>query len=669
MLPMLRLILKLQNKENSMKKTFKKSLILGLASLSLLSCQGNNEDKSNNTPLSPISESGLHLQKGTLHDVNVKESTRVFVDNGKSDYKIYYEGGNTLAQKAASFMASHIEMATGVLLEVKPTSETTTIEDKDHVILLGDKKLQEANQIPVSSKDIGTTGYQISTKNDSIFIRVGGDLGFQQAAIAFLKHALGFTRYSYNIVTYSKDGKTLPDMDIVERPDFDFRTQSNKVDASTAYEMGFLTLSEVFYADSETQHFHNSFDYLPVEEYKERHSKWYSDKGTQICYTAHGDKEEYDKMVDEVYKKMVTRLAKDKTVRAFTFSIQDNPDSCTCDACKANVVKYGADSSSVVKFCNSLDDKIQNYLQEQADKTGQPKRELNILFFAYHKTEKPCVKKNSKGEYEPTSPDIVCNPHVGPYIAPISACFTKSLYDEDNAIYADNIKGWGALSNKLYMWLYETNFSHYLYPLNTYSTMIESYRYCYENNGMYMFNEGQHNNGAVTCFGHFKEYFNSVALFDVNTDYNSIVDDFFSSYFREASVPMLKYFKELQEQFAYVQSAYSTDINGTIYNNIAQSRFWPKKLLDRWVGYINEGYEAILPYKTSNRILYEALYNNILLESIFPRFALLNHYSGKYSAETLQELRKTFRDDCYKVNVTMLNEGSLMDSVFSAWGI
>lgn len=106
--------------------------------------------------------------------------------------------------------------------------------------------------------------------------------------------------------------------------------------------------------------------------------------------------------------------------------------------------------------------------------------------------------------------------------------------------------------------------------------MIETYRFCIENNAQYMYNEGQHNNGAVTCFGRFKEYFNSVAEFDVNSDYQQIVNDFFANYFGPASSFMLSYFQELQDQFAYIQNTYATDINGTIYNNISQSRFGPK---------------------------------------------------------------------------------------------
>lgn len=660
-----------------MNKKLNKLLLLSLLPLALAGCSSDHNGDSGdngNTVISPTNDGKTHLQEGTLHEVDVKESSRAFIDNGKTDYKIYYEKGNSNALKAASTIASHLESATGVALPVNPLPSDLT---DDHFILLGDKSYQASKNIPVSDKALGPSGYQIVTKDNAVYIRVEGGYGYQQAALTFLKHAIGFTRYSYNIVKYTKDGKTLPDINIVERPDFAFHTQSNKISNTASYEMGFLTTAETFYMDTDIQAFHNSFDYLPKvnadgtpSEYYTNHPKWYSDgDADQICYTAHGDTDEFNAMVDEVYGKMVKKLEQNKTVGALTFTIQDNGNACGCDACSENVSKYGADSGSVVIFCNKLDDKIQAYLAEQAEKTGEEKRELNILFFAYHRTEQPCVKKDANGNYVPTSQDIVCNEHVGPYIAPISACYTKSFYDEDNSNYADYIKGWGALSNKLYLWFYETNFSHYLYPLNSYDTMIESYRFAYENHGMYMYNEGQHNNGAVTCFGRFKEYLNAVSLFDVNTDYNSIVSDFFSNYFGDASEAMLKYFHELQEQLKYIEATYSSDINGTIYNNIAQSRFWPKRLLDRWNGYVEEGKEAILKYKETNRTLYEALYENLTLESIFPRYALLNHYSGKYSSETLKSMRQSFKEDCNKVNVTQLNENATMNSVFDSWGI
>ncbi len=636
--------------------------------LSLASCGGNSEPQE---ILRPTDEASSHLQSTTLHDVEVSESSLVLAENGKTDYAILYDESDVNAQKAASTIFNHINSATGASPKVQAFTGEEKYSSSEHWIVLEGASIRKDAGLVNTSKTIGISGYQIDTKDNSCFIHVGGELGYQQAALAFLRYALGYNRYSSNIVTYAKvkDSKvTLPNMKVVEKPDFSYHTQSNKVDTMTSYEMGFLTSTESFFCDSEIQPWHNSFDWLPKSTYQGAHPKWYASSDDQICYTAHGDTEEYKAMVETTASRMLAKLATNTTVGAISFSIQDNYNSCLCEACATDTQRYGGASGSVVKFINDVDDIVQADLEKQADEAGTEKRDLDIVFFAYHKTEKPCVKKDANGNYVPVSEDVVCNEHVGPYIAPIGARYSKSFYDDANDSYASSVKGWGALSKRLYLWTYETNFSHYLYPLNSYSTMIETYRFLIENNALYLYNEGQHNQGAVTAFGRFKEYFNSISMFDVNSSYSQIVDDFFTNYFGAAKEIMLTYFQELQDQLSYIEETYPTDVNGTIYNKIAQSRFWPKKLLDRWVSYINEGIEAIAPLAKTNTTLYQAIYDNLILESVFPRYALLENYSGTYSSTELQSARASFRSDCLRLNVTMTSENGTLESVYSAWG-
>ncbi len=644
-----------------------KFLLSACSLMSLVSCGSATSDE----VLRPFDESNAHLQTGTLHEVDVQDGDIVLADNGNTDFLILYEKDNVNAQKAAGVISSHLSSATGANPKTQAITGEEVYSPSVHWIVLNGEKVRQAAGISDTNKAIGVSGYQIDTKDSSCFIHVNGELGYQQGALAFLRYALGYSRYSSNVTTYTKvSGKkvNLPKMKVVEKPDFSFHTQSNKVDNATSYEMGFLTSGETFYNDSEIQTFHNSFDWLPKTTYQKDHPKWYATSDDQICYTARGDETEYEAMVETTAARMIEKLKTNSSVGALTFSIQDNYNSCKCEACLADVAKYGAASGSVVKFLNDVDDIVQDDLQKQAEESGKAKREVDLCFFAYHTTEKPCVKKDSNGNYVPTSEDVVCNEHVGPYIAPIGARYSKTFYDEANESYANSIKGWGALSKRLYLWVYETNFSHYLYPLNSYTATLETYRFLYENNALYAYNEGQHNQGATTAFGRFKEYFNSIAMFDVNCSYNQIVDDFFANYFRDAKEVMLKYFYELQDQLSYIEETYPTDVNGTIYNNIAQSRFWPKKLLDRWVGYIDEGIEAIAPLAKSNQSLYQTIYDNLTLESVFPRYALLEHYSGTYSSSELQSARSSFRSDCQRLNVTMSSENSPLENTYTSWG-
>jgi hypothetical protein len=431
--------------------------------------------------------------------------------------------------------------------------------------------------------------------------------------------------------------------------------------------MRFMSTSDII-IPVEGVTWHNTFAYLDPSVYASSHPAWYSADRTQLCFTARGDSEEYEAMLQTMLAKLISVVDASPNVANITITIQDTTTACDCTTCTAERAKYGTDSAAVIQFCNEISDRLEAHFTELAKATQSEKREFNILFFAYNKYTAAPVKKVN-GKYEPIDESVVCREHVGVFIAPITAAYNASFYDDVNTSTAEMIKGWGALSTKLYMWLYETNYSHYLFPLNSYDTMIETYRFCKENNANFMYTEGQWNQGNVTCFGKLKEYFNSKAMWDVNSDYNEICDDFFANYFREAAEPMRAYFDELQAHLKKLEREYPADINGNIYNNIAQTRFWPKRTLDHWLEYLDEAYAAIGGYKSSDPELYETLAKHIKLESIFLRYALISLHSGSYSESTLDEMRRSFRDDCSDLSITMLNETSSLSNVFSGWGI
>ena len=100
---------------------------------------------------------------------------------------------------------------------------------------------------------------------------------------------------------------------------------------------------------------------------------------------------------------------------------------------------------------------------------------------------------------------------------------------------------------------------------------------------------------------------------------------------------------------------------------MAQARFWPKRLLDQWLGYIDEAYTLVEPLKASDPELYETLIKHINLESIFVRFALVTLHSGSYSSQTLTQMREDFKSDCTALNITMFSEKMSLNDIFLSW--
>ncbi len=676
-----------------MKKSMKiaaiaSSAVIGLTAIGLgvgfgvRGCGGNGGSTnvpSISAPVNPIPDKQQHYVTGGLHKVNVTPSSRAFVTNGSSAYKIVIGSNSAEITEAASFLQKYVQKATGAILPIMEYSDDIAFAESARYIAIGCDAMFASANLSFPTDDIGLTGYYVKTTGNSAFLQTKGVYGYQNAVLAFMRHVLGYEMYSRDIVTFDNRGETLPDLDIVERPDFELHVPSQPVSAEAEYGMGFLNRNELFIS-VEGRDQHNSTSYLPPSEYNNPdkidtyHEKWYStiqrdaDK-QQLCYNARGDEGEYNAMVDAVVEKMKQLMEANPDVSNIGFTQQDGDLDCECDACKAmNAAdKYGSAgySAGIVKFCNSVSRKVQMYLQEKADETETEKREFNIVFFAYGNTDVPPAKLVD-GKWQPIDDTVKCDANVFPYIAPINAVYNKSFYDEDNASEAAKLDGWAACSDKIFYWLYETNYSCYLFP---YNTIIETYRYCFSNGAKYMYSEGQHNQPIVTHFTKFKEYLNSKAMFDVNVHYKGVYDDFFENYFREAAEPMRAMFDEMQAQLRYLETTYPEAVRGSIFDEVEEAAYWPKRMLDRWEGYIDEAYAAIESYKTHEPELYEVLYNNILLESIFPRFAQIHLHSAYYSTEQLRDLRVAFKADADKLNITRYDENATLASVYSGWNI
>ena len=653
-------------------KIWKKVLVLAMSSIigvTCAACSGCGSKTPDIKPIATVDDKENHTTENGLHKVSVNESNRTFIADNTTEYKILVDGTEENAVTAASFVSRRLQEATGVRVAVEQYTAGKTIGSADKYVVIGCPELFEAAGLTMPTDDIGQTGYYIKSSGNSVYIAARGVHGYQNAAISFLKHTVGYEMYASDCIVYEKTGETLPDFDVVEKPDFEFHVPGNQVDDDALYGMGFLNTEDIFVAVDGAL-WHNSFNYLPPDDYKDEHPDWYSNAGTQLCYTAHGkygEDDEYDKMVDTVVGVVIGLVDANPDITNVTFTQQDVTEQCGCAACSEIIDTYGSISAAIIKFCNRVNAEVQAHLQEQAAANGTAKREFNILFFAYQASEKPPVKTEN-GKYAAIDDSVVCDDNVGVIIAPINAYYNQSFYHEDNLSAAINIESWSACCKKLYLWLYETNYSHYFYPFNSYDTTVDTYRFCFENGAIFMFNDGQYNQANVTHFSKLKEYVDAKAEFDVGSNYNDLTDDFFKNYFRAAEAPMRLFFDELQAHMRYLESEYST-VNGNIFCRIAQSQYWPKRTLNHWLELCDEAYAAIEVYRDAEPVLYSTLKKHILIETIFPRFALIQLHGASYADNELREMRRQFRADADSLDITHLDEWTTLEETYKSWKV
>ena len=448
------------------KKNWRKTAAL-FAAISLFSCgagacrkrggEDNGYQSGGNTVT--IGAADTHVS-GTLHKVNVTENAdRIFAKNGVTQYKIAVTD-DARAKEAANFIAKHVYAATGANLEIVVSSEVT-YEKSMKYIVIGDSALFAAAGLTMPSDDLGQTGYYIRTAGDSVFLAVYASHGYQQAALCFLRQTIGYDMFSADMVVYEKSGETLPDMDITERPDFEFHRGGNGESSATAYGMGFNLASDIFIKVQE--YWHNTMYYLPYETYGNKddeenyHPEWYAAPGVaaesnQICATAHGNAESLKKMEETVADTVYRHLEDNPDRYAITFTVMDNNNVCKCEACTAEREKYGTDSAAYIKLVNNVSDEV----DKRFEKEGK-RRDYMLMIFAYQITAQPPAVKQADGTYKAVAEEMKLHKNVGVYIAPSTAEYTYSFYDAENAATAQAIEGWAALTDdNIFFWLYET---------------------------------------------------------------------------------------------------------------------------------------------------------------------------------------------------------------------
>lgn len=685
----------------------------------------------------------------TLHLKTVTDVGRQFVyedalGNKTTDYKLLLGKFDADINQAGAFLKNQIEKATGAYVEmlydrdgdliIDGTDDSVNWTETSKYLVLEHSVLAEsANVVWNSDVDLGYSGYMIKTVGDTVFMKVSTAYGYQMVVQSFLREVLGYEWYSSDTIVFTKDGATLPSLDIVEKPDFDFIYPAGYISPNDKFASG-QTNNEVF-VNIDGAFVHNSLIFLPPDAYFDSHPSWYSGKTgpdvmyeswyrtyysryfetnnetpseskfkgaipTQLCYSAHGDKAEYELMIDKAASRTIQYVKNSNGPVTITFTQQDNYEGCTCECCSAMKAEFGAISASYMMFVNDLEDEVTRRLNEEAESNGTEPIKLTMLFFAYSFTSDAPVGVDEAGAFVlAKNPDntitydgkeielpyrktyengIVCNENVGCFFAPIDANYNESLYGDSpkNTEVRERLKKWGLLTETLYGWVYDTNFQNYLFPFNSYDAIIETARCLKENNAEFIFYQAQSEeteigkNVYTTCFGTLKTYLALTVRFDVNVEQNELLDKFFDNYFREASGIMREYYEQLTTYLEVMEVENPSVFNGSIYSTfVSNAEYWPQPMMENLLSLCDEAFSKIEIYKESDPELYTSLRNHIMVETIFPRFVLCSSYNGTYSSETVLEMRQSFYDDCIELGIGLCGERKSLKPIFEAWGV
>ena len=262
---------------------------------------------------------------------------------------------------------------------------------------------------------------------------------------------------------------------------------------------------------------------MPVSEFFDTHPEYFSEINgkrtggrTQLCLTN-------PDVLRIVTERVLDRIRKDPGAKFYGVSQNDWYNFCTCPACKAIDDEEESHAGTMVRFVNAIAEAVEKEFPNAIIET-----------LAYQYTRKPPKKTRLRHNVIPCLCSIECD-----FARPIP----ESPYKE-NRSFMDDIKGWSAMTDQLYVWDYTTNFSHYPLPFPNVYALQGNIRFFRDNNVKELFEQGAYQ-GRHADFAELKTWLIAKWMWNPELPMTQLLDDFFAGYYGKAAPYVRDWFEAI----------------------------------------------------------------------------------------------------------------------------
>lgn len=634
--------------------------------------------------------SDFHVE-GTTHVYNVTDTGDYIVKKGASDYKIIIskDAPQRIVTAAKDFTNFFLE-ATNVYLKTE-YAEDVDYNQNSKYIVIGQNAVTEAAHLKAEYSVLGEQGFHIKTVGKSVFLYGFSAEGSQFAAYQLLTELFGFDYFGVDCYCIDKGVQDveLKNYDVTDVPDIGIRAtnfQFLMTDKTTSQRLRLSNFSDVIIpvpgpADGTEEEkkelvVHNSTRYFPKSVYLNEskpetyHENFYATDDVNICFTARGHADELTLMQDIAAAKIIECLDANPDKKLISMMQEDTQTFCECDSCLEMKARYNDSyGASLIIFLNGVAERVESHY----DKEGR-ERAFDILFFAYHETNKPPVTYNgATDKYEPCDDKVILNDHLIPYFAETRGDYTRDYYDREsvNAPIADNFRGWAALSKRVYFWMYSTNFNYYLIPYNSFDSTQATYKFAIENKVDYIYDQNQSNQtGSATGWSWLKIYLYSKLTWNVDQDMNGLIDKFMANYFGPAAKTMRGVFNDWKLWANYQNSVLGCSGANSIYHEMLDKSLWNRQLLLDWTSRIEGALAEVESVKEEDFTRYSMYVKNISTERIAYNYLLLELFTPSMTAESIATAKEQMYHDQTLANIGRESEHrGTMTQLMQSWGI
>ena len=426
------------------------------------------------------------------------------VHEGQSDFEIVVKGDATVsAFESAGILQSYIKGISGTQLSIVDENTQTAGKGKIYVGNINNEELDQ-HQI------------KISVSNDHLFINGGSDEALKNAVYEFLERYLNCKWYAPHIEELPQNTSiSLPlTLDYSYIPEVTTRTVHSRLFYENKdYADQHKVTYEAFPNYVPIARVHTFHRFVPEETYYKTHPEYYAWRGdkrlpTQLCLT--------NATVLQIVKDSVRALFnRYPEASVISVSQDDNQQFCQCENCSRIDQEEESNSGTMIRFVNQVAEAF-------PDKT--------ISTLAYQHTRKPCKTK----------------PAANVLITLCSIeCDRSGPIDEKCTDFADDLKGWGKLTNNIRIWDYTTQFTNFLAPFPNIHTLKPNIE-LFKNNGAKWIFE-QHSNNPSELF-ELRSYITAKLLWDPNLELDALLTEFTNGYYKEAGTYIKQYVDKIHAE-------------------------------------------------------------------------------------------------------------------------
>ncbi len=445
------------------------------------------------------------------------------VRDGKTRHTIVISATAPPAERrAAEELRRFVREMSGAELTVRDDSQAV----RGPMVLIGRSRALERVTPDLRVEAMGAEEFVIEARGRHLVIAGGGERGTMYGVYEFLER-LGCRWFTADVTkiprlkTISIDG-----LRVRQAPAFEYRepffreafqrdwAARNRVngnhadlDASTGGKVGYYPFVHSFY------------QLVPPEKYFAAHPEYFSlvdgkrrAEGGQLCLTH----EEVLRIATETVERWI---AGHPEAKIFSVSQNDWEGWCECGRCRrVEEEEGGAHSGPVLRFVNAL-----------AERIGKKHPDKLIDTLAYWYTEAPPLRVRPA-------------PNVRVRLCPIGICTAHSFAQcPRSAYFYRNLQAWAKITDQLYIWHYNTNFTHYLLPfpdLDELGADIPLYR---KTGVKGLFLQGAYAEGGGGEMAWLKSLVLEKLLSDTSRDVWRLADEFLEGVYGRAAPWMRRY--------------------------------------------------------------------------------------------------------------------------------